>query len=65
MPGGGKEEKASGMRSSSVLFSGFFSTMAQQMGISAPQLKKLQAGELSRTDYLAILHERGIVYART
>jgi hypothetical protein len=37
------------------------STMAQQMGISAPQLKKLLAGELLRTDYLAILHQRGIV----
>ena len=37
------------------------STIAQQMGISAPQLKKLLAGELTRTDYLAILHQRGIV----
>jgi hypothetical protein len=34
--------------------------MAQQMGISAPQLKKLLAGELSRADYLALLHQRGI-----
>ena len=37
------------------------STMAQQMGISTPQLKKLLAGELSRTAYLEILHQRGIV----
>ena len=34
--------------------------MAQQMGISAPQLKKLLAGELSRAAYLDILHKRGI-----
>jgi hypothetical protein len=30
--------------------------MAQQMGASAPQLKKLLAGELSRTDYTANWH---------
>lgn len=36
-------------------------TMAQQMGITAPQLKKLLAGELSRVDYLALLQERGII----
>ncbi len=35
--------------------------MAQQMGISAPQLKKLLAGELLRPDYLALLRQRGIV----
>lgn len=36
-------------------------TMAQQMGITAPQLKKLLAGELLRSDYLALLRQRGIV----
>ncbi|MDZ7696676.1 MAG: hypothetical protein U5R49_07060 [Deltaproteobacteria bacterium] len=36
------------------------STMAQQMGVRTPELKKLLAGELSRAAYLDILHERGI-----
>lgn len=36
-------------------------TMAQQMGITAPQLKQLLAGELTRSDYLNLLHQRGKV----
>jgi hypothetical protein len=36
------------------------STMAQQMGIRTPELKRLLAGEMSRAAYLDILHERGI-----